>query len=190
MNNENQTPSKVKYWPLVIVAVIAGLIGFIIGDAASNNDELALVTENLDGEMMEKENMEKAEMMEPEDMVAMEENVMMAKENTLTVTNQPSGNTVTIDTLSLTQEGWVAIHDAGPNGWILGARKFSAGTHRALSIPLQRMTEAGKTYSVVIHRSNGDDVFAFRATEPDRPLTGPQGTPIMKEFQVTASGAN
>ncbi len=164
---------------MIAVALVAGVVGFMIGNGSPADRKLASVAENLGGE---KEN---AAMIKVEGEGAEKEGgAMLASENAITVKNQKAGNNVTIEALSLTGEGWVAIHDTDQNGWILGARKFAAGKQTALTVPLKRVTEAGKTYAAMIHRSNGDEKFEFRAGEPDGPLMSSEGKPISIEFRA------
>ena len=114
------------------------------------------------------------------------EGTMPAKENTIEVSRQLPGNTAALDRLVLEREGWVAIHDFadGVPGRILGASRFSAGTHELERVNLVRQTEAGKSYAAMIHASNGDLEFQFRENEADAPLKGSDGVPIMARFTV------
>jgi hypothetical protein len=106
--------------------------------------------------------------------------------NLLEVSDQLAGSRVTLDRVVLKNEGWVAIHDSdnGAPGRILGAALTAAGTQEAVIVDLVRATEAGKSYIAMLHTSNGDREFQFRAGEADAPLTNVTREPIMATFKA------
>ena len=58
----------------------------------------------------------------------------------VSVMNQPAGETVTVSSVKFTESGWVAIRD--DRGWTLGASRFEAGTHSNVTVHLLRGTTA------------------------------------------------
>lgn len=75
----------------------------------------------------------------------------------IAVKDQLAGSTVTVDSVTFTQTGWVAIRD--DRGWTLGAARFEAGTHDAVEVPLLRATEAGQRYQALLYIDDGDGKF-------------------------------
>lgn len=81
----------------------------------------------------------------------------------LSVSNQPAGSVVVLDSISYpTEAGWVVVRDyiGGVSGRILGAARYNL-TDRLLpeSVNLLRATEAGSTYQVVFYSEDGDRSF-------------------------------
>ena len=83
-----------------------------------------------------------------------------ASGETLTVGDQPAGDSVRIESVTLTKTGWVAVRDSMR---IYGAARLEAGTHENVSVPLLRNTESGTTYQVVVYVDDGDKKFDFKA---------------------------
>jgi hypothetical protein len=79
------------------------------------------------------------------------------------VLDQAPGVVVTISELNLHERLWVAVYEEanGGKGNILGAGRFVKGEHSNAEIDLLRTTEVGKRYYVVIHQSDGNDIFDF-----------------------------
>lgn len=95
--------------------------------------------------------------------------------NTLVVSDQTAGQSVTASLISLSQDGWVAVHELFPDGEpkrILGARHFDAGEHVGEKIPLLRNTEPEEEYAVILHADDGDDEFTFKREVPVRTAGG------------------
>ena len=78
----------------------------------------------------------------------------------LSVADQPAGSFVVVSSVTLPQDGWVAIRDG--SGRTLGAGWFAAGTHSAVQVPLLRNTTSGDTYQALIYSDNGDKVFDLK----------------------------
>lgn len=88
---------------------------------------------------------------------------MEVGEGSITVNNQPAGNSVTLDTATFpTTDGWVAVrsYPNGQLGSILGAARYSK--EQGLipeSVELLVPTSAGRTYAVVFFTEDGDREF-------------------------------
>lgn len=78
----------------------------------------------------------------------------------LMVKDQPAGNTVAVEGLTLTDNHWVAVYDdqEGHPGWIRGAARVHAGDTSA-EIEMLRAIEAGGKYYVAVLGDDGDDTF-------------------------------
>lgn len=74
----------------------------------------------------------------------------------VTVTDQPAGDSVRIERVTLAKAGWVAVRDSLR---VYGAAWLPAGTHENASVPLLRNTAAGTSYTVVLYVDNGDKSF-------------------------------
>lgn len=77
------------------------------------------------------------------------------------VSNQPAGNSVAIDSLTVPAPGaWVAVREVNGTdlGNVLGAVRIG-GPRSNFSIPLLRATEPGQRYAVVLYRDDGSGVF-------------------------------
>ncbi len=77
----------------------------------------------------------------------------------VSVSDQPAGNSVTLATLSLDKNYWVAIRDhieSTTTPRVLGARKIFAGNYQNASIYVSRATVPGATYDVVLYNDSPD----------------------------------
>jgi hypothetical protein len=92
----------------------------------------------------------------------------------ITVEAQRAGSSVEISSMELTRASWVAVRD---DMSILGASWFASSVTSG-TVKLQRATESGKTYRVVIYVDDGDKKFDFKA---DKLLTV-DGQPIGVSF--------
>lgn len=75
--------------------------------------------------------------------------------DTVSVGDQPAGDSVRVASVTLSQDGWIAVRDS--SGRTLGAGWFAAGSHENVSVPLLRNTEAGQSYQVLLYVDAGDD---------------------------------
>jgi len=100
----------------------------------------------------------------------------------IVVKDQPAGFKVIVDSVSLENVGWVAIHEDrdGELGNILGAYRFENGTHSG-EVELLRNTVEGGTYYAVIYNDDGDREFDHKK---DVPLVDGLGNEIISEFKV------
>lgn len=98
----------------------------------------------------------------------------------VSVSNQSAGITVSVDSVTLAASSWVAIHEneGGQPGNILGAQRFDAGEHTG-TVDLLRGTVPGGLYFAMIHRDNGDGAFSPAS---DVPVSGSDGNIIMATF--------
>lgn len=101
----------------------------------------------------------------------------VGEQGKIAVGDQAGGKTVTITSVSLPSSGWVAVHEdaTGRPGKILGAQRFSKGTHAKGVVELLRATENGKTYYAMLHDDDGDRTF-----DPKKDT----GTAVMTKFNV------
>ncbi|MEK7536108.1 MAG: hypothetical protein AAB590_03835 [Patescibacteria group bacterium] len=89
--------------------------------------------------------------------------------NSVSVSNQPAGNIVNLDAITISTSGWAVVHDAdesGNPGWMLGAQRFDPGSYSSGQIEVLRNTISGKTYFVVIHNDDGDKQFDYHLDVP------------------------
>ena len=77
---------------------------------------------------------------------------------TVMVQDQSAGMGVSITSMNLTRETWVAVRDSRS---ILGAGRFSPGATSG-TVKLLRATEVGKAYQVVVYVDDGDKKFDFK----------------------------
>ncbi len=77
----------------------------------------------------------------------------------VSVVDQSAASSVAVASVSLGQDGWVAVRDA--DGRILGAGWFPTGTQTDVSVPLLRATAAGQHYQILLYTDDGDKLFDF-----------------------------
>ena len=101
--------------------------------------------------------------------------------NSLVVSDQPAGDTVSVSSLTLENAAWVAVHedDNGKPGRILGAQLFPAGATHDGTVELLRGTTEKGIYYAMLHADDGD--HAFDAAK-DMPINGADGNPVMAKF--------
>jgi hypothetical protein len=83
------------------------------------------------------------------------------KSSALSVADQPSGDAVTIESVTVPPPGvWVAVREVNGNtlGNVLGAARV-AGPHSNISISLLRSTEPNRSYAVELYRDDNNGVF-------------------------------
>ena len=101
----------------------------------------------------------------------------------VSVTDQPSGDTVTVRSASLKNAGWIAVREMrdGGMGNVLGAQWEPAGTHEDIEVTLLRGTETGETYFVTLYTDDGDKEFQhYRDT-----LVEVNGETVYSQFTTT-----
>lgn len=166
MMSQNQTIALV-----VVVAVVAGGIGFWFGTLNARSGA-AIPANGMPGGT-------------PESTPAAGAGITLPSgANAIAVDDQDAGSTATVRSATLSEEGWVVIHEDwnGKPGNILGARRLPAGTQQAVVVELLRSTEGGKVYYAMLHRDDGDKAFAHTR---DLPVLDASGSPIMMRFIAT-----
>jgi hypothetical protein len=162
MSDEKQEGQK------TIVSFIVGLLigGLLVwafsgpaGDTHSEDEHDADVEE-----VMETEESTEAEMDEEAEVVAPAP-VLPVGDGSVEVSNQAAGTGVTLASATYpVSEGWIGVRDYnnGQLGSVLGVARFSESQGLVPStIALQRATEAGKTYAVVVYTESGDRQFSL-----------------------------
>ncbi len=112
--------------------------------------------------------------------------VVVSGENSFIVIDQNAGPLVIISMASISESGWVAIHEEtleGTIGNILGARRFMEGKYFGSAIELLRATERDRAYYAVLHSDDGDNVFTF---ETEVPVVDTKGDLIKTRFTTIA----
>jgi len=92
----------------------------------------------------------------------------VASNNKVIVSDQLAGNMVKIESVSLTFDGWVAVHEDinGQPGNILGAQRFDAGSYSGGQVELARASVTGGKYYVMLHTDDGDKMFDHKLDLP------------------------
>jgi flagellar protein FlaJ len=92
-----------------------------------------------------------------------------------------TGDALHVESASLSDGGYLVVYDDSANSTILGQTSYlEAGTHKDVTIPLQRPVESNRTVTVVAHRETGDNrIFDYPGPphrpgsgQPDRPYSG------------------
>lgn len=98
----------------------------------------------------------------------------VAEGNSVTVVDQPAGMNVRIKSVTLSEEGWVAVRDG--SGITLGAALFPTGTHTDVSVSLLKPTRAGQSYQALIYFDDGTKTFNLKTEsivlDPDGSVAG------------------
>lgn len=104
----------------------------------------------------------------------------------ISVESQPAGETVIVKRLLLGSRSWIVVHEdeRGRPGGILGAARFTSGTHTEVSVELLRSTEPGGVYYAMIHSDDGDELFDPKL---DTHLPDETGSPLMVRFSALGS---
>lgn len=90
----------------------------------------------------------------------------------VSVADQPAGTSVALSSMSLTHATWIAVRD---DMSILGAAWFPSSATSG-TVELQRGTQGGKSYRVVMYVDDGDKKFDMRADKLITAEAGPVGT--------------
>ena len=81
----------------------------------------------------------------------------------LSVSDQPSGNTVIVESVTVPPPGvWVAVREMQGNslGNVLGAA-YARGPRLNFTVPLLRATEPGRSYAIELYRNDANGTFNF-----------------------------
>ncbi len=84
----------------------------------------------------------------------------IASGESLTVSDQPAGSSVSVASATLAQEDWIAIRES--SGRVLGAALFPVGTHTDVTVPLLRDTVSGERYQALIYIDADNNQFDLR----------------------------
>lgn len=87
--------------------------------------------------------------------------VTVLKSNSISVVNQPAGDTVIVESVTVPPPGvWVAVREVTGSdlGNVLGAARVS-GPRSNVSIALLRATEPGRAYAVQLYRDDDNGSF-------------------------------
>lgn len=168
--------------------IIGLVLGFIVGALAVDKGVILNGTStNSPSETATSTDSVSEEVGEGEEGGVVEENelptagVVVPGTNTVSVSNQKAGLSVALDSVTVSQQGWVAIHEDvnGNPGNILGATLAFVGERRNVNVDLLRATVAGKSYYAMLHSDDGDRAFDHKK---DAPMKDSQGALIMVKF--------
>jgi len=109
-----------------------------------------------------------------------------AKDEILVDNQKPNTKTL-ISRVTLSQDGWVVIHESKDDkpGVIMAAARFDAGTHENREVDLLgKQTQEGKTYFAMLHSDDGDRKFDHTK---DLPIKDPLGNITAMKFIATSS---
>jgi hypothetical protein len=98
---------------------------------------------------------------------------------------------IVVERATISQDGWIVVHKAGPDGKILvspeiGKVQIPAGTSQQITIPLTEAVADGATLWPMLHVDNGAvGVYEFPGG-PDTPVVA-AGMAVMGEITITGS---
>lgn len=101
--------------------------------------------------------------------------------------------TITVSKASISQDGWIVVHKAGPDGKLLltpviGQTQIKAGDSSNVVIKLTEAVAVGAPLWPMVHIDVGQTgVYEF-PNGPDVPVVA-NGAPVMQEIKVTAADA-
>lgn len=99
--------------------------------------------------------------------------------------------TIVVKLASISQDGWIIVHKAGPDGKLLvapeiGKVRIRAGNNEDVVVPLSEPVADGATLWPMLHIDAGDiGVYEFPGG-PDTPVVA-AGMPVMAEITVTGT---
>ncbi len=109
----------------------------------------------------------------------------------LRVNDQPAVNgMITVAEVVASQDGWVALHEFGPNGQLVlapvaGLTAVKAGTNSNVQIRLDKVYEPGTKLAAMLHIDAGAIGTYEFPNGPDVPVAA-GGNPVMMEFTIQA----
>lgn len=104
----------------------------------------------------------------------------------VTISKHTPASTAVVDSTTLTQNGFVTIHDDqnGNPGGVLGASELlQAGTHENLVIKLTRKTQDGEKLFAVVHKDDGNGQLD---PQNDEVLKDDSGNTVQAIFEVSS----
>jgi hypothetical protein len=146
----------------IVGLLIGGLLVWAFSGPSANAPEKVILDEEVEEqEEMDEDKEETAEVKEVVVPVA----TLPVGEGKVEVKNQVAGNSVALTGATYPiSEGWIGVRDyqSGQLGALLGVSRFSEEQGLVPNtVFLQRATEAGKEYAVVVYKENGDRQFSI-----------------------------
>lgn len=108
--------------------------------------------------------------------------------NSLSVSDQPSGMSVAIESVDLKENGYVVIHEdeAGKAAKVIGNSKLlEAGSYSNLEVSLTRESKDDEVLYAMLHSDDGDGSYGF--PDEDFPLKDEQDNVVLKKFIIGKS---
>jgi len=159
---------------IIIYAVIFFILGFAVSSIFFGVDKDTLNSKN------EQKDEEIINNQEPQQ-------ITTSVGDSISVKNQPFGNSVVVENLELKETVWVTIYESLENGElgnILGAGVFDKGSYKNTDIELLRGTEGESKYYVKLLKDDGDRTFDQTKDLPIRDLETKKD--IMVMFETTS----
>lgn len=110
--------------------------------------------------------------------------------NSISVSDQPAGQAVIIETANLKESGYAVIHEdaKGSPGKVIGnSDALKTGSYDNLSVNLTRTAKEGEVLYAMLHADDGDGTYGF--PDEDFPIKDDQGNVVLKKFTVTGMEA-
>lgn len=101
------------------------------------------------------------------------------------VADQLADSEVTVDLVELSSPGYAVIHEDadGKPGAVVGfSELLPKGVSEEVLVELNRALEEGERFFAMLHRDDGDLVFAI---SNDEPVLDEEGTVVMMAFEIT-----
>lgn len=170
MSDEKQEGQKTVV-SFIVGLLIGGLLVWAFSgpavDAPNKNDNDGDSTEmtNDSKDADEKNNDSTKSTNNTKEEVAVPQPTLPVGDGKVAVGNQAAGNYIELSSATYPiGEGWIGVRDYSDDrlGGLLGVARFSESQGLVPSgVPLQRSTEAGKTYAVVVYSESGDRLFSL-----------------------------
>ena len=103
----------------------------------------------------------------------------------ITALNQAAGPTVTIASVTLSQPGYVVVHEENkksPEKVIGRSDLLAIGTLTNLTITLERPAKTGEILFAIVHNDDGNSYFDYPGL--DLPAQDPSGKTVIAQFKV------
>jgi len=114
------------------------------------------------------------------------EYIVGSKSDTVAVSNQPAGESVLVDTVTVPPPGvWVAVREItleGELGNVLGAARVRTPSSNVV-VPLLRETLPDQSYAIVLYRADNED--AFEITKNSLYVDFDTGERVVVPFKTT-----
>ena len=103
-----------------------------------------------------------------------------------------ANDSITIASATISQDGWIAVHKAGPDGKLLltpvvGTAQIKAGDNKNVVVKLTEPVAAGASLWPMVHIDAGT-IGTYEFPGADVPVIA-NGMPLMKQITITAAGA-